>query len=119
MNRTTHRWNHWIVGLLLAALIASVLASGCAGGRAKATPEQQNLTLAMGFIPNVQFTPVYVAIERGYFEEEGITLELDYGMETDLLKLVHEPFVASLLRSWPVTRTCRWSMSPTGTAASR
>jgi len=67
--------------LALAALVA-----GCAG--ALPTPEPHTVTLAMGYIPNVQFTPVYVAIERGYFAEEGITLELDYGMENDLLKLV-------------------------------
>ncbi|MBN1640989.1 MAG: ABC transporter substrate-binding protein [Anaerolineae bacterium] len=79
-------------GMLWALLALSflVLVSGCANplARSTPTPEQRQVTLAMGFIPNVQFTPVYVAIERGYFAEQGIALELDYGMETDLLKLV-------------------------------
>jgi len=69
--------------LCVLALVA--LAVGCAG--ASPAPEPRTVTLAMGYVPNVQFTPVYVAMERGYFAEEGITLELDYGMENDLLKL--------------------------------
>jgi NitT/TauT family transport system substrate-binding protein len=44
--------------------------------------------LAMGYVPNVQFAPLYVAHERGYFRQEGIDLEFDYGSETDLLKLL-------------------------------
>jgi NitT/TauT family transport system substrate-binding protein len=41
----------------------------------------------MGFVPNVQFTPLYVAVERGHFAEAGLEVSFDYGMEHDLLKL--------------------------------
>jgi NitT/TauT family transport system substrate-binding protein len=75
---------------LAIALFAALFLSACAGpfARPTLTPEETRVTLAMGFIPNVQFTPVYVAIEKGYFRDAGIELTLDYGMENDLLKLV-------------------------------
>lgn len=73
----------WTVAILM---IAVGLLAGC-GVREEETPTQ-TVRLAMGFIPNVQFTPFYVAADRGYFAEEGIQIEFDYGWETDLLKLV-------------------------------
>jgi NitT/TauT family transport system substrate-binding protein len=42
----------------------------------------------MGFIPNVQFAPFYVAVNQGYFADQNLEIEFDYGMETDLLNLV-------------------------------
>jgi NitT/TauT family transport system substrate-binding protein len=71
--------------LTLLVMGASWL-TGCGEGGGESP--SQKVTLAMGFIPNVQFAPFYVAVEKGYFAEEGIEIEFDYGWETDLLKLV-------------------------------
>ncbi|MDX2139018.1 MAG: ABC transporter substrate-binding protein [Chloroflexota bacterium] len=38
-------------------------------------------TLFMTFIPNVQFSPVYVALEKGYFAEADIDLAIEHGDE--------------------------------------
>jgi NitT/TauT family transport system substrate-binding protein len=71
--------------MVALAVLAGLLAACGSGSTAQ---PQQTVTLAMGYIPNVQFAPFYVAVEKGYFADEGITLKFDYGWETDLLKLV-------------------------------
>jgi NitT/TauT family transport system substrate-binding protein len=80
--------------LMIPVVCLLLVVAGCAGPAPTATPAptvtpgRATVRLSMGYIPNVQFTPLYVAHERGYFAEEGIDLVFDYGLETDLLKLL-------------------------------
>ena len=74
---------------VLIMLGLALVISGCANSQS--TNESGPLThirLPMGYIPNIQFAPFYVAIEKGYFHEAGIDLELDYKFETDGVTLV-------------------------------
>jgi NitT/TauT family transport system substrate-binding protein len=79
--------------LSLVGLSCAIALSGCAlpapppraGG---ASAGLTRIRLPMSYIPNVQFAPFYVAVERGYFAEAGIEIEFDYSFETDGVKLV-------------------------------
>ena len=77
--------------VLLGGLItACAVPTGGAGGTGS-SPENEALVhvkVPLGYIPNVQFAPLYVSIEKEYFREAGIEVEFDYSFETDAVALV-------------------------------
>ena len=77
---------------MVAFLLAVVLLAGCAPLAPATAPgdaaARDKVSLGVGFVPNVQFAPYYVGMEKGYYAEEGIDLEMSYGFENDYLKLV-------------------------------
>ena len=48
---------------------------------ASAQDDAEDMRFFMTFVPNVQFAPVYVAIEKGYFEDAGLNLIIEHGDE--------------------------------------
>ena len=47
-----------------------------------------DLTVGLGFIPNVQFAPFYLAEQKGYYEEAGLNVEFLHQTDQDLIPLV-------------------------------
>lgn len=75
--------------LFLLTLGLAIGLSGCTPS--KSTNEAGELTkirLPMGYVANIQYAPLYVAAEKGYFREAGIEVEFDYKFETDGVALV-------------------------------
>jgi NitT/TauT family transport system substrate-binding protein len=75
-----------IFSLILTAVL---LLSACGAN----TPAAQNsgpqeLTIAMPYIPSVQFAYLYVADKKGYYADEGISLKFDYNYETDVVQRI-------------------------------
>lgn len=46
----------------------------------------QKVTIALGYLPDVQFAPFYLALNNGYYQDEGLDVTLQNGIATDLIK---------------------------------
>ncbi|HWE61319.1 MAG TPA: ABC transporter substrate-binding protein, partial [Chloroflexota bacterium] len=70
-------------------LLALLLLLAAPGARAQPTVATlQAITLSMGYVPNVQFAPFYVADARGYYAAAHVKVTFDYAQSPDIIKLI-------------------------------
>lgn len=82
--------------ILLFMLSFSIVACTAQTGSGAATTVTEtsptadliSIRLPMGYIPDPQYAPFYVAVDKGYYAAEGLEIEFDYSFETDGMALV-------------------------------
>ncbi len=77
---------------------------------ATTAPALRQVTLAMSYIPNVQFAPYYMAAAKGYYAEAGLEVTFDYNFETDVVQRV---------AAWPESGVTFATASGTSTLLAR
>ena len=55
---------------------------------AQAQNAPRTVRIGLGYIPNVQFTPFYVANRQGYFKAEGLNVQYQHGYVSELMPLL-------------------------------
>lgn len=81
--------------LIVLALAATLAACGAPMAQPQRPAQTQPaagaktaITVAMPYIPNVQFAQYYVAASKGYYAAEGLDVSFDYNFETDVVQRV-------------------------------
>ena len=101
---TRHRLPLFASLLMLVALLSFTLAScgsSTSGTNSGSTPTPTsvpltNVSIAFGYIPDIQFSPFYVAQQKGYYKAAGLNVTFHHGFVNDLigsLALGHDTFV--------------------------
>jgi NitT/TauT family transport system substrate-binding protein len=83
--------NSSIIGLLSVLLLAACTNASTPPASASDTQTSEALvkiTLPVGYVPDIQFAPLYVAIDKGYYRDAGLNVSIDYSMENDNTVLV-------------------------------
>src|SRR5512142_1017257 len=118
--RTLRRWRIMDRKVIVLLLMMALALTGCGGAAPAAAPSTLvHVKVPLGYIPNVQFAPLYVAVDKGYFKQAGIDIEFDYSMETDAVSLVGannlqfavvsgEQVLLARAQGLPVVYVCAW-----------
>lgn len=108
-----------MIRIWMPFFMSAVLALAACGTPPQPASPLTRVRLPVGYIPNVQFAPLYVAVEKGYFADAGIEVEFDYSFETDAVALVGanslqfavvsgEQVLLARAQGLPVVYFCAW-----------
>lgn len=72
----------------IVCIVSLMLVLGLSGCNKAAPPQYKEVSLVLDWVPNVNHVGFYVALEKGYYEEEGIALTIQEPPEDGALPLL-------------------------------
>jgi NitT/TauT family transport system substrate-binding protein len=69
-------------------LVLAVVLAACGGPPSPSGGELREVTLLLGFRPDVQFAPFYVAQQEGYYADAGLEVTIEHRQAPDVQRLV-------------------------------
>ena len=74
----------------LPILSLALMLAACGQGvpASPSTPELRQVTLLLGYRPDVQFAPFYVAQQEGFYADAGLEVQIEHRQAPDVLRLV-------------------------------
>ena len=92
----------FLLSITVLFILLTVVLDACGGtstsnntGSSTATP-LKNVSIGLGYIPNIQFAPFYVAQSKGYYKAAGLNVTFHHGFVNDVIGsmvLGHDTFV--------------------------
>jgi NitT/TauT family transport system substrate-binding protein len=94
--RIYHRPSFLLPVLSLLALLLFAACSYSTSPSATSGPTLKKVSIGLGYIPDIQFAPFYVAQSKGYYKAAGLDVTFHHGIVPDLIGsmvLGHDTFV--------------------------
>ncbi len=74
------------LGVFFTLLLSACGSSTTTGsGSGTQTPGTKDISIGLGYIPDVQFAPFYVAQSKGYYKSAGLNVTFHHGIVPDLI----------------------------------
>lgn len=77
---------NWVIFLIVTTAFFGLSISSSALAINK-HPKLTKVHIGVGYIPNVQFSPLYVAQKKGFYAKVGLEVIIEYGFENDFVSL--------------------------------
>ena len=76
------------LAVLLALTLCALPLSGCKKGDSGEKDGLTDITVVLDWVPNTNHTGMYVALEKGYYEEAGLKVHIQQPPEDGALSLL-------------------------------
>lgn len=73
---------------LFAIIAALAVVSGCTANTPPSISEKENVTVILDWVPNTNHTGLYVALDKGYFDAEGLNVSIIQPAEDTTLDVI-------------------------------